>query len=98
MPYITKHGRERIKEKLGKKIPVKIAEKALQHGLKHSDTKAGGSLSKYFDYLYLSHNGAGNNVRIYNEKVFIFSNEVLITVFDLPHSYKEQVRKIIKRK
>lgn len=96
MLYITRHGKERIKKRLGKKIPLDIAQKALNYGIKHSD--ASGSLAKYFDYLFFSHNGTGNNVRIYNEKVFIFNQDTLITVTDLPHCYQKSVSKLLRQK
>lgn len=95
MPYITRHGKKRIKQRLGKKVPLDVAEKALKFGLKHED--ATGSLKRYFDALYLAH-GTANNTRIYKHKVFIFNGDTLITVLELPHCYIKYVDKLLKKK
>ena len=97
MATITDHGRQRIKDRIGlrKKQSNSIAEKALQHGICHYESK--GRLKKYFDKLFLSHRTA-NNIRIYHEKVFIFKDDVLITVMDLPNDLKRSALSISKNK
>lgn len=81
---ITKHAEKRIKERIGKKIPNSIAVKAMHKGIKHSDSS--GSLHKYFTKLYFSYQTA-NNIRIYNQSVFIFRDEILITIMRVPRKY-----------
>lgn len=87
---VTKHAKKRVKERVGisKKLVEKNAEKALKFGIKHSDTT--GRLNRYFSHLYFVNKNA-NNVRIYNKKVYIFCDERLITVFDLPQKYRRLV-------
>ena len=82
---ITTHAKKRAKERLGigKNLTVKLAEKALTYGLTHSDTK--GSLKRYCDKIYLSHRKA-NNIRIYNRKIFVFKDSILITIINLPNN------------
>lgn len=93
---VTKHAEKRTKERVGlrKKIADKNAEKALKYGIKHSDTK--GKLKRYFTHLYFK-NQKRNNIRIYNRKVYIFSDDKLITVFDLPKEFIRTVDNIKKR-
>lgn len=83
MSVVTKHAETRIKERLGvsKKISEKIADKALKNGISHRDCT--GSLKKYVNKLYLSHR-KGTNIKVYNRKVFIFREDLLITVLELP--------------
>lgn len=97
MVRITNHGEQRVKDRIGlsKKKSNDISEKALMYGIKHCETK--GNLKKYFDSLYFK-NRTANNIRIYHEKVFIFSNKTLITVLDLPNNLKGACNKINAKK
>ena len=94
----TKHSVKRIRERMGinKKSTQKIAENALVHGIGQTDVKY-GSLSKYLCSLYCT-NKTANNIKIYNQYVYIFIDEILITVYRLPNIYIEQAAKIQKRK
>lgn len=94
---ITKHGVKRTKERVGlsKKIADKNAQKALDLGVKHSETK--GSLKKFMDALYLKYKNS-NNTRIYNRKVYLFHGRVLITIINLPNKFSAAADKIQKRK
>ena len=94
---VTKHANKRIRERMGanKKSVESIAQAALDKGIKHVETT--GRLHKYISWLYTSHM-SGNNIRIYCQKVFIFHNSSLITVFKLPNEYLKAVNKILERK
>lgn len=94
---ISKHGYERSRErfKLTKNATDKLASKALMHGIDHRE--ATGALRTYFDSLFMTH-GKGNNNRIYAEKVFIFDDEFLITIFHLPNEFKRLVRKTMHKR
>jgi len=92
---VTNHAAKRTKERLGipKRISEKNAEKALQFGIRHSETS--GGLHRYISSLYWKQQTA-NNVRIYCGNVYIFHDETLITVFPLPQKYRktaEQIRR-----
>ena len=95
--YITNHARDRLKERCGlpKKALDRNARNALDKGISHSECV--GSLKKYLDYLYLSHKN-GNNIKIYNNHVYIFFVDRLVTVLTLPNTYKDALNKINKRK
>lgn len=94
---VTRHANKRIRERMGlnKKSVDNIAALALEKGLKQSETT--GRLRKYMDYLYYSHVTA-NNIRLYSQKVFIFHNTILITVFKLPNEYIKAFNKLSERK
>jgi len=94
---VTHHGMQRIKDRVGlsKKIADKLAEKVLCNGIKHCDTK--GSIKKFLDALYFSHEKA-NNIHIYNQKIYLFRNEILITVLDLPSKYINMIEKTKHKK
>jgi len=95
--YITNHAKTRLKERCGlpKKALERNARNAIDRGVCHSECV--GNLKKYLDYLFLSHRN-GNNIRIYNNHVYIFFYERLVTVLTLPNTYKDALNKINKRK
>lgn len=95
--YSTKHGAKRIKERVGisKKLADKNSKIAFEKGIKHSDVT--GQLKRYFDFLYFK-NSTANNIRIYCGKVYIFCNEKLITVFDLPARYSRLVKNVLDKR
>lgn len=90
---VTNHAKQRTKDRLGlsKKIAVKVADKALKNGITHSEAR--GNLRNYLDKLYLTHKTA-NNLRIYNRKIYLFDNTVLITVINLPNNLIKAADKI----
>lgn len=96
MCYLTDHAVQRTKERVGlpKRSAEKNAQKALENGIRHCETK--GSLNRYITALYWKQKTA-NNIRIYCNNVYIFNNDVLITVFPLPQKYRNTAQKI-KRK
>jgi hypothetical protein len=94
---ITDHGLKRGKQRLGlsKQAIQKTAARALAEGVTHAE--AVGQLKKYFDKLYF-HNQSANNIRIWGDHVYIFRYDKLITVFPMPHTLKNRIKKIMKRR
>ena len=94
---ISDHAKDRLKERCG--LPKKAIERnvktAFEQGIKHSECT--GRLRKYLDYLFLSHKLA-TNIRLYGDTVYIFQDENLITVFQLPKIYKKAVNKLSLKK
>ncbi len=80
---VTKHAKARLKHRCGfsGKNYDKIALRALQDGITHSEVK--GRLGRWVDGLYLSKKNA-NNIRLYGDKAYLFHNNVLITVIQIP--------------
>ena len=93
--YVTKHSKKRIKERMGlpKKSIQRQATLAIERGYSHRETK--GNLRKYIDRVYLSHR-QGNNIKVYNNHIFVFQNTILITVLKIPA--KLQGNKYLKLK
>lgn len=93
----TKHSRKRTKDRLGlsKKLADKNAQKALERGITHSEAK--GSLSRYLDGLYLSHEVA-NNIKVYHRNVYLFRGDRLITIIQLPKNLYVVADKLQKDK
>ena len=93
----SNHAKTRIKERcgLGKNSGDRLAAIALEKGLKRNE--ANGQLKRYMDKLYFTNPDAGN-IRIYAEKVWIFSEDKLVTVFGISKGLKDQANTQIKRK
>lgn len=94
---VTKHAEKRLRERLGlnKKAVQRAAEMAYEKGIKHAETH--GNLNKWVTSLYFN-NKSANNIRIYNDKAWIFADQNLITVFQIPTSLKKSVEDILNRR
>ena len=93
---VSKHAKKRMKERCGLNLSSidRTAAIAFEEGLHHKDCT--GSLKKYIDYLFLSHN-FGNNIRLYGDNVYIFQGSTLVTVLKLPNRFKNTVNKLRNR-
>lgn len=89
---ITEHAKERARERLkwNAETLEKMSERAMNIGVKHSDTR--GKLNRFMSKIYLQHKTA-NNTRIYGEHIYIFADNVLITVIQLPTVLKKYIPK-----
>lgn len=87
---ITRHGEKRTRQRVGipKKAISRNAQKALDHGIGVSE--ATGKLKGYIEFLYAVNGGSANNIRIYNDKVYVFHNKVLVTVHNIPYEHRKQ--------
>jgi len=98
MVEVTKHGKERIKERLGlsKSVAERNAQKALEMGLSHSECK--GNLKRYVDWLFFNHIGAACNYRIYHHYVYCFDGTKFVTVMNLPQDLHKLADKLQNEK
>jgi len=94
---VTRHAEQRERKRCGvpKKATKRLAQIAFENGLKHSETT--GNLHKYLTSLYFK-NKKANNLRVYGDKVYVFSDEVLVTVLNLPRGCMEIAKKCFERK
>lgn len=94
---VTKHAEKRLRERmgLGKKAVQRAAEMAYEKGIKHAETN--GNLNKWVTSLYFN-NKTANNIRLYNDKAWIFAGKNLITVLQIPSSLKKSVKDVLDRK
>jgi hypothetical protein len=97
MITITDHAKHRAKQRCGIKAKgvERLASIAFEKGLTHAETK--GKLNNYITSLYF-YNETANNIRLYGDKIYIFCNEVLVTVLDTPRKYRQLVQKLIDRR
>ena len=94
---VTKHTGKRLRERmgLGKKSIQRAAETAFDKGIKHCETT--GNLNKWVTSLYFN-NKTANNIRLYNDKAWIFAGKNLITVLQIPASLKKSVKDVLNRR
>ena len=94
---VTYHAEKRIRQRIGvpKSAVKKLAVKARNQGVERVETH--GSLRRYLDALY-HYNPNTTSVYVMSEKIYIFANEALITVLNLPTRYKASAQGLCKRK
>ena len=92
---VSTHAEQRMRERLGlnKKSIERIAQRAFDNGIRHNQTK--GNLRKYVTHVWEKNKNA-NNIRIYGDKVFVFCDELLVTVFHLPHDLAREMDYLVK--
>lgn len=97
MIQVSKHAETRLHERCGinRKSAQRIAEKAFNEGIQHSQTK--GNLKKWITSLYFN-NKAANNIRLYGDKAYIFGGETLITVLQIPSNLRNDMRSLVDRR
>ena len=83
MVTVSKHAKKRLKERCGlnKRSIQRMADKAFIDGVRHSDTR--GRLNKWITSLYF-YNKTADNIRLYGDKVYIFTGNTLVTVIQIP--------------
>lgn len=96
MVIITKHGEKRIRERSGinKKAVERIVQKAYDVGFTREDTT--GQLKKWIDRIY-EKNLPANRVRIYGDNMYLFANEYLITMIQIPNELRKNIKNGQKR-
>lgn len=93
---ITRHAEQRMRERLGinKKSIERIAQRAFDEGIKHSETK--GNLNKWVTSVYFK-NESANNIRIYGNTLFIFDDNKLVTVYYIPRNLTKKLESMVKK-
>ena len=93
MAKVTKHATMRTRKRLGipKKSADANAEKALHNGFHR--TQAKNALRRYLDGVWYQYPPV-NNIRVYHRHVYIFNNDILITVLNLPKKYHDVADKL----
>lgn len=88
---LTHHACKRARQRLSWNASTleRMSVKAFELGLKRKNTR--GRLKKYLDKLWNDHKKA-NNVRLYGETLFVFSNNLLITVWHLPTELRRSAK------
>jgi hypothetical protein len=97
---VTRHAKKRLKKRIHKNIE-KAARCAYDNGIKHSELK--GSLKRYVDKVVLTSIGEHptssiTDYKIYNDSIYLFAKEKLVTVFHIPNRYRDLCCKLTKQK
>ena len=97
MPRLTKHSISRLEQRCGvsKKNASTVARRAFRRGITHAETH--GNLHRFLDSLYLSQK-KGTNMRIYGNAVYVFKEDTLITVINIPENLMNDVKEIKEKK
>ena len=95
---VTKHGGKRSRERVGipKKAVDRNAKNALEKGVRYEDTC--GAMRRYLDWLYLKGSGEANNMRVYGDHVYLFHDEILITVLNVTPEHRKQAARLQRKK
>lgn len=92
----TKHGKARISSRMNisKRRANSISKFAFSRGASHAETV--GPLNLYINSLFLrySYDKSATSFKIYQDFIFIFKNNRVVTSWELPEEYKK--RKYIK--
>ena len=93
MPKLTKHSISRLEQRCGvsRKNASTVARRAFRTGITHTETH--GNLHRFLDSIYLSQK-KGTNMKIYGNAVFVFKNNVLITVISVPDNLMNDVKEL----
>lgn len=94
---ISQHASKRLKERCGlqKKSQDRMAQKALTDGITHAQTK--GRLNRWITKLYFK-NPSVNNMRLYGEQIYLFADETLVTVMQIPNELKKDLKEMVKER
>lgn len=92
---VSMHAAKRLKERCGlnKKSMQRMAQKAFDEGIRHSQTR--GRLNKWVTGLYFNNRNA-NNIRLYGDKAYIFCEEILVTVIQIPTDLMRDFKKMVR--
>lgn len=93
---ITRHGRLRLRERAGvkKSNAIKAVMAALRGGL--TIEQLNGDLGRYAEHTRDSH-GLADQIIIYHQKIYLFCNESLLTVLNLPVRFHRAEAKLKAR-
>lgn len=95
--YVSRHADERTRKRMGipRSAVKRMAAKAMSEGITRYETH--GPLRRYLDALY-HYNGTADNMRVWGDRVWIFSGNSLVTVLNLPKKYKNRANGILQTK
>lgn len=91
---VSRHAEMRLKERTGinRSAMQRIADKAFDVGFTHAQTK--GNLRKWVTSLYFR-NQQANNIRLYGDKAYIFCDQTLVTVLQIPSNLRNDMRAMV---
>lgn len=93
---VTRHARKRLHERdgIGKSAVQRRAQLALDRGYQHWQTK--GRLKRWLSEQW-EYKQTANGMRVYGDKLYIFSGSTLVTVLQIPQELTRNLKNYIKR-
>ena len=91
MSTLTRHGRDRMKQRMGLSLAAaaRLTEMAREKGITVEETA--GALRRFLDERMHTH---GGHYRIYAQHLFVFDGDALVTTLKVPNRFKATVEKI----
>ena len=95
MAILTKHASIRMAQRCGiqKSIQAKMVRRVWRHGVTHAETSESVNLKHWVDGLYLSQRKP-NKILLYGNGAYLFKDEVLITVLNIPENLQAEVNRL----
>lgn len=95
MAILTKHASMRMSQRCGiqKSIQAKMVRRVWRHGVTHAETSESVNLKKWVDGLYLSQRKP-NKILLYGNGAYLFKDDVLITVINIPDNLQAEVNRL----
>lgn len=94
---LTTHSKQRMKERCGfkKKSKQRMAERVFLEGITPEETN--GNLKKWLEAVTRKNTDI-NNLRLYGDKIYLFADRTLVTVFWIPKQFMSRVNQIAQKK
>lgn len=91
MAVITRHGKRRMYDRAGitKGNAEKMAKRIMKNGFAHTETA--GNLKGFIGHCWDKHHNS-NNMRVYGDKLYVYTNDRLITVLNIPQSILQDMK------
>ena len=83
MKRVTRHGKKRIRERVGVRNTRYNYRQARMKG--HYSYQYDGDFRKFLDYLAYKNK---HRITVYNNYIYIIKNNKLVTVLNVPEKYK----------
>lgn len=94
---LTTHSKQRMKERCGfkKKSKQRMAERVFLDGITPEETN--GNLKKWLEAVTRKNTDI-DNLRLYGDKIYLFADRTLVTVFWIPKQFMSRVNQIAQKK
>lgn len=85
---VSLHAERRLRKRLGvpRRSVRRIAIDAYLNGRKREDVT--GLVRRYMDRKFEDYGKNANNMRLHHNRLFMFTDQLLVTVYLLPESYR----------
>ena len=84
---VTRHAEQRTRQRVG--LPKRAVDRAAARALKRGKPRQYflGAFRRYLNFIFMKRRRA-NNMRVYNGYIYMFDDDVLITVLEAPPKFR----------